>query len=119
CDGATRALEKQVLRVEKDDKLERKQVFRFADDDNWREQVLASLTITSEDGALGLVHWPARATRMARDPIELEIFKNLYHSVAEEIGAAVRGTAFSPNIRERRDYSFTVFDQRGQVIVMG
>jgi N-methylhydantoinase B len=56
---------------------------------------------------------------MARDPIELEIFKNLYHSVAEEMGAALRRTAFSPNIKERRDYSCAVFDANAEVIAMG
>jgi len=56
---------------------------------------------------------------MRRDPIELEIFKNLYHSIAEEMGAALRRTAFSPNIKERRDYSCAVFDSQGQVIAMG
>src|SRR5437762_3521078 len=54
-----------------------------------------------------------------RDPIELEIFKNIYHSIAEEMGAALRRTAFSPNIKERRDYSCAVFDAAGQVIAMG
>lgn len=56
---------------------------------------------------------------MKRDPIELEIFKNLYHSIAEEMGAALRRTAFSPNIKERRDYSCAVFDALGEVIAMG
>ncbi|HYL13299.1 MAG TPA: hydantoinase B/oxoprolinase family protein [Terriglobales bacterium] len=54
-----------------------------------------------------------------RDPIELEIFKNLFHSIAEEMGAALRRTAFSPNIKERRDYSCAVFDSAGEVIAMG
>ena len=54
-----------------------------------------------------------------QDPIELEIFKNIYHSIAEEMGAALRRTAFSPNIKERRDYSCAVFDSDGQVIAMG
>jgi len=54
-----------------------------------------------------------------RDPIELEIFKNIYHSIAEEMGAALRRTAFSPNIKERRDYSCAVFDADGEVIAMG
>ena len=54
-----------------------------------------------------------------RDPIELEVFKNLYHSIAEEMGAALRRTSFSPNIKERRDYSCAVFDSTGQVIAMG
>ncbi|MFZ0731440.1 MAG: hydantoinase B/oxoprolinase family protein [Candidatus Sulfotelmatobacter sp.] len=56
---------------------------------------------------------------MPRDPIELEIFKNVYHSIAEEMGAALRRTAFSPNIKERRDYSCAVFDAAGEVIAMG
>jgi N-methylhydantoinase B len=56
---------------------------------------------------------------MASDPIELEIFKNIYHSIAEEMGAALRRTAFSPNIKERRDYSCAVFDGAGEVIAMG
>jgi N-methylhydantoinase B len=59
------------------------------------------------------------AVIMLRDPIELEIFKNVYHSVAEEMGAALRRTAFSPNIKERRDYSCAVFDGGGEVIAMG
>jgi N-methylhydantoinase B len=54
-----------------------------------------------------------------RDPVELEVFKNLYHSIAEEMGAALRRTSFSPNIKERRDYSCAVFDSEGQVIAMG
>jgi N-methylhydantoinase B len=56
---------------------------------------------------------------MPRDPIELEVFKNLYHSIAEEMGAALRRTAFSPNIKERRDYSCAVFDANAEVIAMG
>jgi len=56
---------------------------------------------------------------MRRDPVELEIFKNLYHSIAEEMGAALRRTAFSPNIKERRDYSCALFDSEGEVIAMG
>jgi len=56
---------------------------------------------------------------MRRDPVELEIFKNLYHSIAEEMGAALRRTAFSPNIKERRDYSCAVFDGAGNVVAMG
>ncbi len=56
---------------------------------------------------------------MRTDPAELEIFKNLFHSVAEEMGAALRRSAFSPNIKERRDYSCAVFDGRGDVAAMG
>src|SRR2546422_1169293 len=53
------------------------------------------------------------------DPITLEIYRALYTSVAEEMGIALRRTAFSPNIKERRDYSCAVFDSAGRVIAMG
>ncbi|MGH9786325.1 MAG: hydantoinase B/oxoprolinase family protein [Terriglobia bacterium] len=56
---------------------------------------------------------------MRADPIELEIFKNLFHSVADEMGAALRRSGFSPNIKERRDYSCAVFDGQGRAVAMG
>jgi N-methylhydantoinase B len=54
-----------------------------------------------------------------RDPVELEIFRELFHSIAEEMGASLGRSAFSPNIRERRDYSCAVFDRSAQVVAMG
>lgn len=56
---------------------------------------------------------------MAADPVDLAIFSSAMHSIAEEMGAALRRTAFSPNIKERRDYSCAVFDAGGNVIAMG
>jgi N-methylhydantoinase B len=53
------------------------------------------------------------------DPVELEVFKHLFHSIADEMGASLRRTAFSPNIKERRDYSCALFDGSGQVLAMG
>src|SRR5438034_6062967 len=53
------------------------------------------------------------------DPITLEIYRALYTSVAEEMGVALRRTGFSPNIKERRDYSCAVFDSAGRVIAQG
>jgi N-methylhydantoinase B len=61
---------------------------------------------------------PRSASRKV-DPTRLEIFKNVFHSVAEEMGAALRRSAFSPNIKERRDYSCAVYDADGQVLAMG
>lgn len=58
-------------------------------------------------------------TRAAVDPVELAVFQSAAHSIAEEMGAALRRTALSPNIKERRDYSCAVFDGRGRVIAMG
>lgn len=53
------------------------------------------------------------------DPTTLEIYRALYTSVAEEMGIALRRTSFSPNIKERRDYSCAVFDSSGRVIAQG
>ena len=50
------------------------------------------------------------------DPIALEIFKNLFISVAEEMGATLGRTAYSPNIKERRDFSCACFLSDGQMI---
>jgi N-methylhydantoinase B len=55
----------------------------------------------------------------AIDPIELAVFQSATHSIAEEMGAVLRRTSFSPNIKERRDYSCAVFDGAGQVVAMG
>jgi N-methylhydantoinase B len=57
--------------------------------------------------------------RGGADAVELAIFQNAVHSIAEEMGAALRRTALSPNIKERRDYSCAVFDGQGRVIAMG
>jgi len=50
------------------------------------------------------------------DPVGLEIFKHLFASVAEEMGVVLRKSSFSPNIKERRDFSCAIFDVAGQMI---
>ena len=53
------------------------------------------------------------------NPVQLEIFKSLFHAIAEEMGATLKRTAFSPNIKERRDYSCAIFDHRGDMVAQG
>lgn len=50
------------------------------------------------------------------DPIRLEVFKHLFSSVAEEMGMVLRRTGYSPNIKERRDFSCALFDAGGRMI---
>jgi N-methylhydantoinase B len=50
------------------------------------------------------------------DPITLEIFKNLFISVADEMGVTLGRTAYSPNIKERRDFSCACFLSDGNMI---
>lgn len=58
-------------------------------------------------------------TRRQLDPAEIAVIGHALHSVAVEMGAALRRTAFSPNIKERRDYSSAVFSAEGDLIAMG
>ncbi|MFC5993687.1 hydantoinase B/oxoprolinase family protein [Pseudonocardia hispaniensis] len=52
----------------------------------------------------------------AADPVLLEIFNNLFMSIAEQMGAALESTAQSVNIRERLDFSCALFDPDGNLI---
>jgi N-methylhydantoinase B len=53
---------------------------------------------------------------MKVNPILLEVFKNRFASIAEEMGVTLNRTAFSPNIKERRDFSCAIFDAQGDMI---
>ncbi len=53
---------------------------------------------------------------MASDAVTLEIFKHLFASVAEEMGERLMRSAYSPNIKERRDFSCALFDARGEMV---
>jgi len=50
------------------------------------------------------------------DPVKLELFNNLYMSIAEQMGLRLANTAYSVNIKERLDFSCAVFDQDGSLI---
>src|SRR6187549_2278468 len=56
---------------------------------------------------------------MRINPIEFEILKNLFVSIAEQMGVTLCRTAFSPNIKERLDYSCAVYDGAGRTIAQG
>lgn len=50
------------------------------------------------------------------DPILLEVFNNLFMSIAEQMGVTLQNTAYSVNIKERLDYSCAVFDAEGALV---
>ena len=50
------------------------------------------------------------------DPIRLEVLKNRFASLTEEMGAVLMRTSFSPNIKERRDFSCALFDRDGEML---
>ncbi len=47
------------------------------------------------------------------DPITLELYRHRFSGIAEEMGVALRRSGYSPNIRERLDFSCAIFDERG------
>jgi len=53
------------------------------------------------------------------DPIRLEVYRSLLLAIAEEMGAALRRSAHSPNIKERRDYSCAICDATARPAALG
>ena len=49
----------------------------------------------------------------------LEVYRHLFTALAEEMGASLRRASFSPNIKERRDYSCALFDAQGVAVALG
>jgi 5-oxoprolinase (ATP-hydrolysing) len=58
----------------------------------------------------------ARAIGTHADPVMLEVFNNLFMSIAEQMGVALQNTAYSVNIKERLDFSCAVFDPAGSLV---
>ena len=79
-----------------------------------------------EDGALILRHQPVEDCLMKidttseveskPDPVRLEIFNNLFQTIAEQMGFTLQNTSSSVNIKERLDFSCAIFDAKGQLV---
>ena len=54
-----------------------------------------------------------------KDPVTLEVYRHLFAALAEEMGAALRRASFSPNIKERRDYSCALFSPAATAVALG
>ncbi|UVW27074.1 hydantoinase B/oxoprolinase family protein [Massilia sp. H6] len=57
-----------------------------------------------------------RAIGTSADPVMLEIFNNLFMSIAEQMGLRLQNTAYSVNIKERLDFSCAIFDASGNLV---
>jgi 5-oxoprolinase (ATP-hydrolysing) len=79
----------------------------------WQADVtpLAHLVLTRIEARLDRT---ALGTRV--DPVMLEVFNNLFMSIAEQMGLRLENTAYSVNIKERLDFSCALFDAQGQLI---
>jgi len=56
------------------------------------------------------------AGKEGADPVMLEVFNNLFMSIAEQMGVTLQNTAYSVNIKERLDFSCAVFDRSGALV---
>jgi 5-oxoprolinase (ATP-hydrolysing) len=61
-----------------------------------------------------LVRQEAIGTKV--DPVMLEVFNNLFMSIADQMGATLANTAYSVNIKERYDFSCAIFDENGDLV---
>src|SRR5476651_1135535 len=79
----------------------------------WRAEITAKnhLTLTR---VAAIKRQSAIGTKA--DPVMLEIFNNLFMSIAEQMGVALQNTAYSVNIKERLDFSCAVFDAEGRLV---
>ena len=80
----------------------------------WQAEIDARRTISCSTR----MRRAARSARAAKhaDPVLLEVFNNLFMSVAEQMGYALQNTARSVNIKERLDFSCAIFDAQGSLV---
>jgi len=70
------------------------------------------LTINNQQSTIN--NQPANLSQP--DPVTLEIFNNLFRSIAEQMGTTLQNTSYSVNIKERLDFSCAIFDGQGQLV---
>ncbi len=84
---------------------------------NWRAEIVGNgvlhITRASKRAPETFTGW---AVATARNPVQLEIFNNLFMSIAEQMGAVLANTAHSVNIKERLDFSCALFDGAGNLV---
>ncbi|HEV3045474.1 MAG TPA: hydantoinase B/oxoprolinase family protein [Roseiarcus sp.] len=82
-------------------------------EEGWRAEITAKNHVVLRRVAAA-EHRQAVGTKA--DPVMLEIFNNLFMSIAEQMGVTLQNTAYSVNIKERLDFSCAVFDRRGRLV---
>ena len=77
-----------------------------------RSEVGGQTSEIGEQNPQSAIHNPQSA-----DPVLLEIFNNLFASIAEQMGVTLQQTSVSTNVKERLDFSCAIFDPRGNLVV--
>ncbi|HLQ44998.1 MAG TPA: hydantoinase B/oxoprolinase family protein, partial [Planctomycetaceae bacterium] len=84
--------------------------------DNGREVFEYAPVVQASSLQLTLKQKPS-AVASAADPVLLEIFNNLFASIAEQMGVTLQKTSCSTNVKERLDFSCAIFDPSGNLVV--
>lgn len=84
----------------------------------WEARVAnnGSLIITKENSDIGSQSLSPALSSEAPDPVRLELFSNIFMSIAEEMGLTLQQVSHSVNIKERLDFSCAIFDSQGRLI---
>jgi len=80
-----------------------------------RQEIL--ITANAQSGTSNAESGASQPVSSDADPVLLEIFNNLFASIAEQMGITLQQTSFSTNVKERLDYSCAVFDPVGNLVV--
>jgi 5-oxoprolinase (ATP-hydrolysing) len=86
-------------------------------DPDWNAEVTGSGDIVMTHARERSRGTPQERLSTAVDPVELELFNNRFAAIAEQMGATLRRTALSVNVKDRLDYSCAVFTASGKLIV--
>ena len=62
--------------------------------------------------------WATESPDPGPDAVTLEVYRHLFTALAEEMGASLKRASFSPNIKERRDYSCALFNPEGVAVAL-
>lgn len=82
-------------------------------EDNWQVEIsqYRHIVLTKREASSQIIK-----TTTTCDPVTLEIFNNLFMSIAEQMGIVLRNTSQSVNIKERLDFSCAIFDKHGNLV---
>jgi 5-oxoprolinase (ATP-hydrolysing) len=79
----------------------------------WQAEITPRLDLLLKRAVPRVTHIPAG---IEVDPVLLEVFNNLFMSIAEQMGAVLQNSAYSVNIKERLDFSCALFDSEGRLV---
>jgi len=83
---------------------------------NWRAEITKHKHLILHKAAPPESEVKISPSSTSYDPVTLEIFNNLFMSIAEQMGIVLRNTSQSVNIKERLDFSCAIFDQQGNLV---